>query len=99
MRYVFAMASALLCLLILKEAEAGCTWEFECDAWGNCRQVPLCDSAFDIPPPAPAAVAPIPPPAVAPILTPGIPPPGTTSCRQAYICDSWGNCDFQIVCQ
>ena len=95
----FALALIGLSLwFIAAPSFAGCTWEFECDAYGNCRQIPLCDSTLDIVPPKPPAIAPIPPPAIAPIPEPTIPPIGTTSCRQAYICDSWGNCSFQTVC-
>ena len=80
-------------------ANAGCIWEFECDSWGNCRQVPLCDSTLDIVPPRSPAIAPIPAPTIRPIPQPIIPPLGTSSCRQAYLCDSWGSCRWETVCQ
>jgi hypothetical protein len=89
---------AAFLLTSAQQVEAACTWNFECDKWGNCRQVPLCDSTLDIVPPRPPALAPIPPPAVAPDQRPTIPPLGTSSCRQAYICNSWGSCSFQTVC-
>ena len=38
-------------------------------------------------------------PSIAPINPPTIPPPGTTSCRQAQICDQFGNCRWQQVCR
>jgi len=46
----------------------------------------LCSSALDIAPPCMGICGPV-APSIAPINPPTIPPPGTTSCRQAQICD------------
>ena len=79
-------------------AKAGCVWEFQCDAYGNCRQVAICDSSLDLVPIKPSAVPPIVSPSIAPVPQSVVPAVGTTSCRQVRLCDSWGNCSYQMVC-
>lgn len=60
---------------------------------------PLCNSSLDIPPICPPAICPIMSPSIAPIQSPTIPPIGTSSCRQARVCDMFGNCQWQEVCR
>ncbi len=96
MKYVLAL---FLVVSGVAAANAGCIWRFECDQAGNCRQVPICDSTLDIAPIKPPAIAPIVLTPIAPISRPVLPPLGTSSCRQAYICNNWGQCGFQTVCQ
>ena len=96
MKYLLAL---LLILTGAAAVEAGCIWQFECDQSGNCRQIPLCDSTLDLVPLKPLAIAPLVLPPIAPIPRPVLPPLGTSSCRQAYICNNWGQCGFQTVCQ
>ncbi len=95
MKYFLAF---LLIAAAAASAQARCVWQFECDRSGNCRQVPICDSTLDIAPIRPLAVPPIVLPPVAPIPRPVVPPIGTSSCRQAYLCNSMGQCGFQTVC-
>ena len=95
------MKSFLALLMIVTgaaSAQARCIWQFECNSVGNCRQVPICDSTLDIAPIRPLAVPPIVLPPVAPIPRLVVPPIGTSSCRQAYLCNSVGQCSFQTVC-
>lgn len=77
-------------------ARATCTWTWDCT--NGCRQVPLCFSTLDIPPPRPPSVAPIPTPSVPPIARPMVPPVGTSICSPQYICSS-GRCSWQNVCR
>lgn len=80
-------------------AQASCVWKWDCSAGaGNCRQVPICQSPTDIPPPRPASVAPIPMPSVKPIEMPSVAPVGTQSCQQRYLCEN-GTCGWKKVCQ
>lgn len=79
-------------------ASGTCVWTWDCSS-GTCRQVPLCDSTLDIPPPQPPSIPPIAPPSIPPVEVPTIPPIGTDSCGQKYICDDSGNCAWQTVCQ
>jgi hypothetical protein len=81
-------------LLMSARAEASCT----CQCVDGEMQ-PLCSSAIDIPPICPPRVCPIAGPSIAPINPPTIPPLGTSSCRQAQVCDRYGNCRWQQVCQ
>ena len=101
MRYTaFAIGIVLLgALSPILPAHAGCTWTWDCSGGaGNCRQIPLCDGSLDIPPPRPPSVPPIAPPSVRPVPVPTVPPVGTSRCRQAYICDAYGHCNWQTVC-
>ncbi len=75
-------------------AEASCT----CQCVDGQMQ-PLCMSPLDVSPICPPTDCPIASPSIAPINPPTIPPPGTSSCRQARICDPYGNCRWQQVCE
>lgn len=86
--------TALLGLVALpSQAIAGCTCQCV-----NGRMQPLCDSAIDLRPICPPTICGITPPSIAPINPPTIPPLGTTQCRQAQVCDTFGNCRWQQVC-
>lgn len=63
------------------------------------RMQPLCSSSLGVPPICPPAICPIMPPSITPINPPTIPPIGTTACRQARVCDTFGNCQWRQVCQ
>jgi hypothetical protein len=73
---------------------AGCTCQCV-----NGRMQPLCSSSIDLPPICPPAICPITAPSIAPIQPPTLPPLGTSSCRQAQVCDTYGNCRWQQVCR
>lgn len=60
---------------------------------------PLCSSSIDLPPICPPTICPIMSPSIVPINPPTIPPIGTSSCRQARVCDTFGNCQWQQVCR
>jgi len=83
-----------IALLMGAPAEASCT----CQCVDGGMQ-PLCSSSLDIPPICPPRICPIAAPAIAPINPPIIPPIGTSSCRQARICDPFANCRWQQVCE
>ena len=96
MRRVFALMSVTIWLaaLVCARAEASCA----CQCVDGEVQ-PLCGSALDIPPICPPRICPIAAPSIAPIRLPTIPPLGTSSCRQARVCDFDGDCRWQQVCQ
>jgi hypothetical protein len=94
MKRVFLCLSVGLALLLSAPAEASCT----CQCVDGEMQ-PLCSSSIDIPPICPPRICPIAGPSIAPINPPTIPPLGTSSCRQARICDPYGNCRWQQVCE
>jgi len=79
-------------------ATAKCVWEWDCST-GKCRQVPICDNSLDLPPIRPLEIPPIPPPSIKPIQPPTLPPIGTRTCRQANLCDAYGKCRWQTVCE
>ncbi len=85
---------ALMVLLPGSAANAACT----CQCVDGQMQ-PLCESAIDLPPICPATICPIAPPSMAPLKPPVLPPLGTSQCRQAQVCDSVGNCQWQQVCR
>lgn len=98
MRYLIASAM-LVFSAVGSTAEAACQWTWDCSGFGGCRQVQVCDSTIDMPALRPPEIAPIPSPSIRPIPRTTLPPLGTTSCRQAYLCDSYGQCGWQSVCQ
>ena len=91
MRILVIVALALC--VFSSQAQAGCT----CQCVDGKMQ-PLCSSTLDIAPPCMGICGPV-APSIAPINPPRISPLGTTSCRQAQICDQFGNCRWQQVCR
>jgi hypothetical protein len=91
------ISAGLALLLAAGIASSSCRWEWDCTG-GQCRQVPICDSTIDIPPPRPPQVAPIPPPTIAPIPTPMVPPVGTSRCAPQYMCNG-GQCAWETICR
>ncbi len=92
---ICAVLSALLFLALNTErADAECV----CQCVDGQMQ-PLCQSSIDVPPICPAAVCPIAAPSIAPVKPAIIPPIGTSQCRQARVCDTFGHCQWQQVCQ
>jgi hypothetical protein len=65
----------------------------------NGEMQPLCQSTMDLPPLCPPRLCPLDGPALAPHQRPTLPPIGTTDCGQARVCDTYGNCSWQTVCQ
>jgi hypothetical protein len=81
-------------MLASTSAYAGCACQCV-----NGEMQPLCDSAIDLPPICPPTICGIAPPSIPPIAAPILPPLGTSYCRQAQVCDTWGNCRWQQVCR
>ena len=94
MKRVMTCVSVGAVLLTSARVEASCT----CQCVSG-EMHPLCSSAMDIPPICPPRICPIAGPSIAPINPPTIPPLGTSSCRQARVCDPFGNCRWQQVCR
>jgi hypothetical protein len=94
MRITGSALGLLMVLAVTHNAEAACTCQCV-----NGQMQPLCSSAIDVPPICPPTVCPIMAPSIAPIAPPTIPPAGTTACRQARVCDQFGNCRWQEVCR
>jgi uncharacterized membrane protein YeaQ/YmgE (transglycosylase-associated protein family) len=63
------------------------------------KMQPLCQSSIDLAPVCPAAVCPIAAPSIAPLKPATIPPIGTSQCREARVCDTFGNCQWREVCR
>jgi len=80
-------------------SEAVCRWTWDCSNGYPCRQVQVCDDALDMPTIRPPEIPPISPPSIRPIPQPTIPPLGTKQCQPQYLCDTFGNCQWQTVCQ
>ena len=56
------VASSLSFALATPAAYASCAWEWMCNGEGSCKQMPVCDSVYEVPPPKPQEPAPTPPP-------------------------------------
>jgi hypothetical protein len=92
---MFKFLSSLIFMALASStaAYAGCTCQCV-----NGQMQPLCDSSIDLAPICPPTICPITAPSIVPINPPTLPPLGTTSCRQAQVCDPYGNCRWQQVC-
>jgi len=97
-RTILCAISLALAVAQTGPAFAGCRWDWDCTS-GQCHQVPICDSTIDIVPPRPPAVPPIAPPSIAPIPTPTVPPIGTSQCAPRYMCNGYGQCVWQTICE
>ena len=89
-----ALWVGLLLLLLGCAAQASCVCECV-----DGRMQPICQSAIDLPPLCPPTLCPLASPSIAPLPRPTLPPLGTSQCRQARVCDRFGNCHWQQVCQ
>jgi hypothetical protein len=97
MKRIIAITAALIAATAATPANAQCQWRWDCTN-GQCRQVPICRSAIDLPPLRPLELPPLPTPTLRPLPTPQLPPLGTRQCTQRYICAN-GQCQWQQVCQ
>lgn len=90
-----AIVTALVGLgMLWTEANASCTCQCV-----NGEMRPLCSSAMDLPPICPLVICPMAPLSLEPISPLTLPPIGTSHCRQAQVCDRYGNCRWQQVCR
>jgi hypothetical protein len=96
MKTVLFVAVAVLALT--GTANSACRQVWDCSR-GPCQNRQVCDSTLDIPAISTPTVPPVVAPSIAPIQSPTLPPVGTSSCRQAYLCDSLGRCSWQNVCR
>lgn len=60
MRNRLLLAAALA--LAAPAASADCSWEWLCNGDGTCKQMPVCDSVYEVPPPKPDMAPPAMPP-------------------------------------
>jgi hypothetical protein len=76
---------------------ANCRWEWFCNGDGACKQMPLCDSINETPPPRPNSEPPaMPPIAMRPYRVPG--PMGTLSCEHLMRLESNGKWKWIEMC-
>lgn len=83
--------------LASKRANAAWTWTWDCST-GTCRQIPVCNSALDLPPLRPPEITPPPPLFMKPIPGPVLPPIGTRSYDERYLCKG-SSCRWEMVCE
>jgi len=62
MRIAVVAAFAALALQPFADSRASCTWEWLCNGEGVCKQMPVCDSVLEVPPPRPEMKPPDMPP-------------------------------------
>jgi hypothetical protein len=79
-------------------AGADCRWEWLCNGEGACKQMPLCDSVYETPPPRPAESQPpaVPPIAMRPFQVAG--PMGTLTCEHIMRQDARGKWRWYEMC-
>jgi len=62
----------LLATIAPLPAAASCSWEWLCNGEGVCKQMPICDTVYEVPPPPPDSKPPeVPPLAMRPHRIPG----------------------------
>jgi hypothetical protein len=93
-RTSFVVSLALTFMMIGTSAKAECTCECV-----NRQMQPLCEDAMDMPPICPPTICPIAAPSITPIPTPMVPPIGTSRCQPERVCDTFGNCRWETVCE
>ena len=77
---LFALTALAAVVVGIPPAAAHCRWEWFCSGEGSCKQMPLCDSIRETPPPKPDSQPPaMPPIAMRPQKVPA--PMGTLSCE------------------
>jgi hypothetical protein len=52
---LYSIMAAVATSLATMQAAADCTWEWLCNGEGQCKQMPICDSVLETPPPRPRA--------------------------------------------
>ena len=78
-------------------AAASCKWEWFCNGEGACKQMPLCDSIQEKPPPKPDSTPPaMPPISMRPVKIPG--PMGTLTCEHIMRQESNGKWRWIEMC-
>ena len=79
------------------EAQGACRWEWFCNGEGACKQMPLCDSINEKPPPKPDSHPPaMPPVSMRPYKIPG--PMGTLTCEHIMRQDANGKWRWVEMC-
>lgn len=71
--------AACLGLAAALPAMADCHWEWLCNGEGTCKQLPVCDTLYEYPPPPPDSKPPTPPIAMRPYRMP--PDRGGATCE------------------
>ena len=62
LRHLAAALAAAATLPTALPAAADCTWDWLCNGDGACKQMPICDSVYESPPPRPDSQPPAQPP-------------------------------------
>ena len=92
----FAIAAFVLGFAALP-AGAYCHWEWFCNGEGACKQMPLCDSIYEKPPPKPDSQPPaMPPIAMRPYRMPG--PMGALTCEHIMRQATNGKWQWAEIC-
>jgi len=86
--------------LVSVPTQAACTWSWDCTT-GQCKQIPMCDRPGETPNEnlRPRETPPSASPSLKPTEPYMFPPPGKSTCRQAYLCNRSGYCEWKPVCE
>ena len=88
------IASSLL--LAAGNASAVCHWEWLCNGEGGCRQMPVCETLNEVPPPKPDSAPPTPPPSIRPQKIAGS--MGVADCEYVQRQDATGQWQWEQAC-
>ncbi len=92
-RLVLAVAALAAALPV----HADCRWEWLCSGDGACKQMPVCDTVYDVAPPRPESAPPTPPPlAMRPHKIAS--PMGTLSCEPVMRQSASGHWSWAEAC-
>ena len=95
-RFSLALILASTCAFA-STANAACRWEWFCNGDGACKQMPLCESIYEKPPPKPDSQPPaMPPISMRPQKIPG--PMGTLTCEHIMRQDTNGKWVWIEMC-
>ncbi|HEX9756827.1 MAG TPA: hypothetical protein VGB26_03385 [Nitrospiria bacterium] len=98
-KIIIGFGCLLFLIFLSNPVFSGCKWEWVCDEDGDCEHQPICDSSIDLAPVEPPEVKPIVPPALEPLPPIVVPPIGTKECKKVRLCDTYGNCRWDTVCE
>ena len=93
----FILFAFIIAATAAMPADSACRWEWFCNGDGSCKQMPLCDSIYEKPPPKPDSQPPaMPPISMRPQKIPG--PMGTLTCEHIMRQDTNGKWVWIEMC-
>jgi hypothetical protein len=83
-------------MIVAGNASAICHWEWLCNGEGGCRQMPVCDTLYEVPPAKPEGTPPTPPVSLRPQKVAGS--MGAADCEYVQRQDTTGQWHWEQAC-